>query len=141
MTAADFVERVATVDELRALAHAVEWDDHYDWHTIGRSLAGSLHGVVAIIDGGVVGMGRLVGDGVHYFYVQDVIVDPAHSDEGIATEIVSRLLEWIERTAPSAAFVGLFASDEARSVYETLGFSHDDEMTGMHRVVDRRGHD
>jgi GNAT superfamily N-acetyltransferase len=139
--AAEFVDRVATVDELRALAHSVEWDDHYDWPTIGRSLSGSVHGVVATVDGRVVGMGRLVGDGAHYFYVQDVLVDPAHSDEGIATEIVSRLLARVEEAAPSTAFVGLFASDEARSVYETLGFSADDEMTGMHRSVEVAGRD
>ena len=130
--AAEFADRVATLEELRALAHSVDWDDHYDWPTIDRSLTASVHGVVATVDGHVVGMGRLVGDGAHYFYVQDVIVDPAHSDEGIATQIVERLLAWVERTAPSDAFVGLFASDEARSVYETLGFTADDGMTGMH---------
>jgi GNAT superfamily N-acetyltransferase len=138
VTAPVFADRVATVDELRTLAHSVEWDDHYEWETVGRSLSGSLHGVVATVDGHVAGMGRLVGDGARYFYVQDVIVDPAHSEEGIATQIVERLLEWIGRTAASTAFVGLFASDEARSVYESLGFVADGEMTGMHREVDVR---
>jgi GNAT superfamily N-acetyltransferase len=126
---------VATVDELHTLARSVEWEDHYDWPTVGQSLDGSLHGIVAVVDGRVAGMGRLVGDGARYFYVQDVIVHPAHSDEGIATEIVARLLEWIRQTAPSRAFVGLFASDDARSVYETLEFSAGGDMTGMHREI------
>jgi GNAT superfamily N-acetyltransferase len=130
-----FDERVATTTEFRQLAESVDWGDHYDWDTIGLSLERSLHGVVATVDGRTAGMGRLVGDGARYFYVQDVIVDPIHSDEGIATQIVTRLLDWVEATAPSEAFVGLFASDEARSVYETLGFTADDDMTGMHRAV------
>jgi GNAT superfamily N-acetyltransferase len=139
--AADFVERTVTVEELRSLAHSVGWDDHYDWTTIGLSLGGSLHGIVASVDGHVAGAGRLVGDGARYFYVQDVIVDPVHSEEGIATEIVERLLEWVRRTAPSAAFVGLFASDEARSVYEALDFSSDGEMLGMRREIRVRRED
>lgn len=134
----DFVKRVPTVAELRTLAHSVGWDEHYDWDTIGRSLDGSLQGVVATVDGRIAGTGRLVGDGARYFYVQDVIVDPAHSEQGIATEIVERLLEWVRRTAPSAAFVGLFASNEARSVYEALDFSSDGEMVGMHREIEVR---
>ncbi len=102
-----FEDRVPTVDEQRAVAEAVGWLDHFDWETIGGSLERSLHGVVALQDGAPDGVGRLVGDGVRYCYVQDVMVDPAASDQGIATTIVERLLEWVRAAAPAEAVVGL----------------------------------
>lgn len=131
-----FEDRVPTVEEQRAVAEAVGWLDHFDWETIGGSLERSLHGVVARVDGATVGVGRLVGDGVRYCYVQDVMVDPAASDQGIATQIVERLLDWVRAAAPAEAAVGLFASPEAVSVYEGLGFRvADGDPQGMTLTV------
>ncbi|MET4100241.1 GNAT superfamily N-acetyltransferase [Agrococcus sp. UYP10] len=127
-----FEDRVPTVEEQRAVAEAVGWLDHFDWATIGGSLDRSLHGVVARQGDAVVGVGRLVGDGVRYCYVQDVMVDPAASEQGIATQIVERLLDWVRAAAPAEAVVGLFASPEAVSVYEGLGFrAADGDPLGM----------
>lgn len=137
-----FADRVPTVDEQRDLALAVGWGDHFDWASIGASLVGSLHGVVALAGEEVVGVGRLVGDGVRYFYVQDVMVRPEASDEGIASRIVERLLVWVRRQAPADAVVGLFASPAAVGVYEGLGFTAADSdplgMTLDVAPVDRR---
>src|SRR3954465_1111744 len=128
-------ERPPTAEELRALAESVGWTDHYDWDTVGGALANSLHGVVAVDGARVVGCARVVGDGARYFYVQDVLVDPEWEGDGIATTLVETLLEWIRTTAPAEAFVGLFSSPEARGVYEGLGFSVPDDMTGMSRTI------
>ncbi len=126
--------RLPTAEEHRALATSVGWADHFDWDTLPRSLAGSLTGVVVLRDGDAVAMGRLVGDGSHYFYVQDVIVHPDHREEGLGTRVLEELLAWVERTAPSDAFVGLFSSPEAETLYAEHGFGTED-MTGMHRTV------
>jgi len=129
-------ERVPTVDELRALAAAVGWLDHFDWATIGRALEGSQHGVVAVDESGAVGAGRLVGDGARYWYVQDVMVRPDEAGEGIATAIVERLLAWVRDHAPAEAVVGLFASPEAVGVYAELGFeAATDDPLGMTLTV------
>jgi GNAT superfamily N-acetyltransferase len=113
----------------------VNWSDHYDWTTIGEGLARSLHGAVALVAGEAVGCARLVGDGVHYFYVQDVLVHPDHEGDGLATALVKRLLTWVDAVAPAEAFVGLFSSPAARGVYESLGFREPDDMIPMTRVV------
>ena len=137
----ELVERMPTVGEHRALAEAVGWDDHFDWSTVPASLAGSLHGVVAVArTGEAVAMGRLVGDGVHYFYVQDVVVHPDHESAGLGSSIVERLLTWVSYRADSQAFVGLFASEEAVGLYRDLGFETTD-MTGMHRSIEPAGKD
>ena len=127
-------QRRPTLDEFRAIAASVDWLDHFDWQTMEASLAASLCAVVATHDDRVVGTARLVGDGVRYFYVQDVMVDRAHEGEGIATTMTSALIAWVEATASSKAFIGLFASPEAEGVYLDLGFTTAD-MTGMHRPL------
>jgi len=126
--------RTPSVDEFRALAESVDWVDHFDWPSTGSALAASLFAVVAVVDDRVVASARVVGDGVRYFYIQDVMVDPAHSDGGIATRLTEALLQWIESVAAPKAFVGLFASPDATGVYDDLGFTTGD-MTGMHRLL------
>ena len=129
-----FETRLPTLDEHRTLAESVGWHDHFDWNSIEASIAASSFGVVAVKDDVAIGMGRIVGDGVHYFYIQDVVVHPDHSDDGLGSRIVEHLLDWIAAIAPSEAFVGLFASPEAVDLYREFRFTTTD-MTGMHRFV------
>jgi len=124
--------RIATVDEFRAIAESVGWGDHFDWPTMPASLAASLFGVVAVHEGTVVATARLVGDGVRYFYVQEVMVHTDHDGGGIATRLTEALVAWVEANAAPKAMIGLFASPEGIGVYDDLGFTTDD-MTGMHR--------
>lgn len=127
-----FAERVPTAAEQREVAEAVGWADHFDWASLPASLAGSLHGVVVLDGDRPLGVGRLVGDGVRYFYVQDVLVHPDAAEQGIATQIVERLLSWVREAAPAEAIVGLFASPEAIGVYDELGFAAaSDDPLGM----------
>lgn len=132
------LDRVASPEEHARLAAAVGWQSHFDEHLRAASLAASLAGVVYIVEGETVGMARAVGDGLQYAYVQDVIVHPDHDGEGIATALVERLVELL-RPAPGAElFVGLFASDEAVGVYESVGFTSEGAL-GMHRRLSSNG--
>jgi GNAT superfamily N-acetyltransferase len=131
----EFADRVVTLPEFRRLASSVDWDDHYDWNTMDAALTGSLRGAVAMAGPTVVGSARLVGDGLRYCYVQDVLVDPDFSDHGIASTLVERLLAWIAGQGSAEVFVGLFSSPEAEGVYESLGFARPEDMTGMQRWV------
>ncbi|THV28006.1 GNAT family N-acetyltransferase [Glycomyces paridis] len=128
-------DRLPTPEEHRRLAEAVGWGEAFDWDTTPASLDGSLAGVVAFAGDEIVGMGRLVGDGAKYFYVQDVAVLPDRQGAGIGAAVVRRLLDHIARTVPSTAFVGLFATDGAVPLYERHGFGHGD-MAGMFRLVE-----
>ena len=117
----EFVDRVVTLPEFRRLASTVDWDDHYDWTTMDAALAASLRGAVALADSTVVGSARLVGDGLRYCYIQDVLVDPEFSDRGIASTLVERLLAWIASQGSAEVFVGLFSSPEARGCTSRWG--------------------
>jgi GNAT superfamily N-acetyltransferase len=127
--------RMATPAEHRRLAEAVGWGDAFDWPTLPASLDASLFGVVALTGDDAVGMGRLVGDGVKYFYVQDVAVDPAWQGRGVGQAIVDALLAWIGEVAPSTAFVGLFATEGAMPLYRRNGFGTEG-LKGMARLIE-----
>lgn len=99
------------------------------------SLEGSVAGVVAIDGTEVVGMARLVGDGAKYFYIQDLAVLPAYQGRGVGSAMTGQLLDYVARTAPATAFVGLFATGAATALYQREGFTSGD-MTGMFRLVE-----
>ena len=130
-----YVDRIPTVAEHRALAERVGWADSFRWDAMPASLAGSCCGTVAMAaDRRVIGMGRAVGDGAFFFYLQDIAVDPDHQRAGIGREITRRLVAQVHRMAGGDAFVGLFATDGAVALYRAAGFD-DSAMHGLWQVV------
>lgn len=126
--------RVPTPAEHRAIAEAVGWGHAFTWETLPQSLANSRFGVVAIGDGKAVGMGRVVGDGVLYWYIQDLAVLPQWQGQGIGHALLGALLDEIAKRTPAPAFVGLFATPDGMALYERFGFTPGD-MQGMVRIV------
>lgn len=70
----------------------------------------------------VVGMGRVVGDGLFYLIV-DIAVDPAHQRKGIGKAVVGQLMDELGKVSPAEAYVGLFADGEACHLYAQFGFA------------------
>jgi len=126
--------RLPTPGEHRRLSDGVGWGHAFNWDALPASLDASLFGAVAMEGDQAVGMGRLVGDGAMYVYIQDVAVDPAYQGRGIGQRLVEALLEHIRETASGPVFTGLFATDAALPLYERNGFSRGD-MTGMFQVL------
>jgi GNAT superfamily N-acetyltransferase len=105
-----------------------------------RSISNSVYSVVAVFGGDVVGMGRIVGDGAMYFYIQDVAVLPKHQKKGIGKLIMVELLAHIKmnKLKNGIAFIGLFASQGSDKFYEHYGFkNYSPGMTGMFTVIDK----
>jgi ribosomal protein S18 acetylase RimI-like enzyme len=127
--------RPPTAEEHRHLAVRVGWEHGFNWEVLPASLAASLGGIVALDGNTAIGMGRIVGDGAMYFYIQDVAVDPAYQGRGIGQRIVDALMQSIRDASSGPVFVGLFATDAALPLYERNGFSKGD-MTGMFQVVE-----
>jgi len=82
-----------------------------------------------------VGMGRVVGDGAIFFYVQDVAVCPDHQGQGIGADVMSALVGWVRENAPDKAFAGLFAIKGTEPFYERFGFGVHDHDVGMFQVI------
>lgn len=131
-----YTNRVPTPQEHRALGERVGWADTFRWDAMPASLAGSCCGTVAVTsDGTVVGMGRVVGDGAFFFYLQDLAVDPEHRARGIGRELTERLLAQVRVIAGGDAFLGLFATESAVPLYRRAGFDDQTQMRGMWQIV------
>lgn len=52
---------------------------------------------VNIIDGKIIGMGRIIGDGARIFYIQDVVIHSNFQGKGIGTTIMEKLIAYIEK--------------------------------------------
>jgi ribosomal protein S18 acetylase RimI-like enzyme len=129
------IARVATIGEYRNLCTAVGWAEVMNFEAAKTALPNSLYGVVAIYEDKVVGMGRVVGDGAIFYYIQDVAVLPQHQGKGIGKAIVSQLVAYIRECAPPQAFLGVFAAQGKESFYQRYGFHEDPVLTGMFQVI------
>lgn len=135
----EIIERPPTAAEHKLLWESVGWGD-VDQEMSEQSIANSVYAVVAICEGDVVGMGRIVGDGAMYFYIQDVAVRPEYQSNGLGKLIVERLLAYINRRKHKngIAFIGLFAASGKEKFYEQFGFKdHSPGMTGMFTVLEK----
>lgn len=118
----DIVERVPTPGEFAALAAGVGWKTEDVATTVG-ALRNSLFGVVAVDrrSGRAVGTARVVGDGVKFFYVQDVMVLPEFQNQRIGSAVMEAVMARLRRTAPRGSWIGLFTGRP--SFYERHGFA------------------
>lgn len=132
------VDRAPTLTEYREICTAVGWEALMNFAAAEASLRNSLHHVVALSGEQVVGMGRIVGDGAIYFYIQDLAVRPEHQHHGVGGMILSRLLDYLKHNAPGKAFIGLFAASGTQPFYERHGFGQYAALTGMFQVIPDR---
>ena len=101
------------------------------WHVLDEfrakiALQNSLFCVCAFekTNNTIIGMGRIVGDGTTYFYIQDVIVSPRYQSQGVGHQIVKSLMDWLSEHAPpqSGAFLGLMTEPALTGFYGHYGF-------------------
>lgn len=131
----EIIERLPTVEEYRTLCTAVGWAGIMNFEVAPQALAGSQYGVVVLDGDTTVGMGRIVGDGAMYFYLQDVAVLPDYHQSGVGRLILEYMLHYIQRTSTGAVFVGLFAAPGTEDFYRKFGFEIH-EMNGMFGVFE-----
>ncbi|MBP3964022.1 GNAT family N-acetyltransferase [Paenibacillus lignilyticus] len=134
-TAITVVRRIPTLAEYKQLCQGVGWNDYMNFDVAEESLSRSLFGVVIEDQGQPIGMGRVVGDGRIYFYIQDIVVLPSHQNRGIGRMIMETIKQYVEVHAPEKAFVGLFAAQGKESFYTKYGFQNHEGLTGMFGVI------
>ncbi|HLI17186.1 MAG TPA: GNAT family N-acetyltransferase [Rhodanobacteraceae bacterium] len=71
---------------------------------------------------GLIGMGRVVGDGGLFLFVVDIAVAPAWQRRGLGRRIMQALMEQVHARAYSRTMVGLIADGTANRLYEQFGF-------------------
>jgi spermidine synthase len=96
----------------------VDADAHRD--SVRRLIAGSYCFFIASEAGQLVGMGRAISDGVSDAYLQDIAVTAERRSEGIATRIVTAIVNHLEENGID--WIGLIAEGSAHGVYTRCGF-------------------
>lgn len=104
-----------------------------------KSLENSLYTIAAVQDNQMVGMGRLIGDGMYYMLV-DIVVQPDYQQQGIGNKIVSMLIDYVNEATPigGRSSIQLIAEKGKESFYETKGFKiipHEFCGSGMRMII------
>lgn len=116
------IHRLPTVKEYTALRRSVEWP-LFDDNAVLRALSNTLFAAVAVNESGeAIGMGRVLGDNVVYFHIQDVIVNPGYQSKGIGNRIMTALMGYIDKHSLSNSNIGLMCSKAREPFYRQLGF-------------------
>ena len=97
------------------------------WGSIPKSVAElalsrSIIGVKALLDGKFIGCGRVVGDGILYFYIQDVMVLPEFRSIGVGTAVMKRIMSRLDAISPPGATIGLMSAQGKEAFYERFHF-------------------
>lgn len=126
----DLIENELNAEDFIRLKVATEFRDR-PLEQVEKALKNNLFDVTAVYNGEVIGMGRLIGDGVMYWYLQEIIVLLEFQGRGIGTKIVNRLLDYIKENTSPGTFVsvGLTAAVGKETFYEKFGFFKSSGMT------------
>ena len=90
---------------------------------VAKALEGSLYTVCLRRQGRLVGLGRIVGDGVLCFYVSDLLVHPDVQGLGLGDRLMGALVAYIEEHAADGASVALICTPGRAAFYERHGFT------------------
>ena len=103
------------------LYRLADWvSDGEDCSFINRAVAGSFLAAAAFEGENLVGMGRVLSDGVSDAYIQDVVVHPEFRGKGIGGKIVMFLVSELE--ARGVDWIALVGEPGTESFYSRLGF-------------------
>ncbi len=94
----NYKENTLCYEEYCKLRESVGWINFSRTQT-EKSLQNSLYTVAAEEDNQVVGMGRVIGDGMYYMIV-DIVVQPAYQQMGIGSKLLNMIIEYVESATP-----------------------------------------
>lgn len=110
--------------------HASWWsDERDDTELVQKIIRGSHCFLVAVEDGRIIGMGRVISDRAHDAYIQDLTVHPDRRHQGIGHEILKRLIDHLH--SEGINWIGLIAGRNTHTFYSPMGFDAMDNSTPM----------
>jgi ribosomal protein S18 acetylase RimI-like enzyme len=124
-----------TPPEYRSLLAAVEWRPlEQDDVALAAALEVSWNVTARTLDGQLVGLARVLDDGVLYASIWDVIVRPERQRGGIGRALLAAVLE---QTA-GRRLVSLVSTAAGEALYRSAGFA---ETDGRSTALFRRAHE
>ena len=127
--------RKIKVDEFQQMRATTGWAMLED-SVVERGLEKDLHSVCVSYNGKLIGIGRVIGDGAMYFYIQDIIVIPEYQKKGIGNLIMENIEDYIQKNTFNNSFIGLMAANGVKGFYNRYGFvERTDNRPGMSKLI------
>ncbi len=112
-------------DRAKARLAADAFDNGRSPAALRLSFEQSSHVALAWVDGELVGMARLLSDGVCNAYLVDVWTDSEHRRQGVASQMMRHLMAKVP-----GQHIGL-QTDDAQAFYASLGFRPQPEFLSL----------
>lgn len=122
MRACKLVERLPTPEEYNELRAAVGWKKR-PIDAIKKGLPNTLYCVCAYVNDELVGMARIIGDAGMVYYIQDVIVLPDYQHQGIGTQMMDKIMLYLQPALQQQLSIGLIAAPGREVFYQKYGFT------------------
>lgn len=124
-----------SVENYQMLRGTTKWQKLPD-QQVKEALSKDLYSVSIFSKNRLVGMGRVIGDGAIYFYIQDVVVHPSFRKKGVGSLIMKAIGAYLDDSAVNYAFIGLMAAKGSLGFYEKHGYERrKDDAPGMYRII------
>ena len=115
------VEGPPTAAEYIALRARMDWGV-IDEATAMTTIAAAAFTVCLRDQDRLIGLARVMGDGVLYFFLADLIVDPEFRGGGRGEKLMQAVTDYFDRNAKAGASVTLVSLNGRESFYERFGF-------------------
>lgn len=113
-------------EQLKKLYSDVQWYAYtQDLEVLEQALEQSLHVITAWQDEELVGLIRIVGDGLTIIYIQDILVLNAYHNQGIATQLMQHVLDKYNNVRQKVLLTE--EAPDVRRFYEKNGFQSCDK--------------
>lgn len=114
-------ETLPTATEYIDLRARMGWGT-IDEETAARTIEAAAFTVCLRDKGRLIGLARVMGDGVLYFFLADLIVDPAFRGGGRGDRLMRRVTDYFDRSAKPGASITLVPLNGREFFYERFGF-------------------
>lgn len=100
------------------------------------ALKNDLFSVFVKLGSETIAMGRVIGDGGIYFYIQDVVVLTEYQRQGIGRIIMTEIEDFLKSAVPMNGFVGLMVARGVENFYLRWGYGRRAENApGMFKII------
>ena len=131
-------ENINSIEEFNYLYDAVGWGS-YDEKVSEKALANTMYSVSVYDDDKIIGYGRIIGDGICFLYIHDVMVIPKYQNKKVGSQIMNKLLEKVNQIKRENPYVRVYlgASKGKEKFYERFGFiTREDANLGSGMILD-----
>lgn len=121
-------EKYIDKNDLKALYEDVEWYAYTkNLDQLQQALLNSIYVLSAWENDQLIGLTRVVGDGLTILYIQDILVLNSHQNRGIATNMMNHILEKYKDVRQKVLLTE--EAPDVRHFYEKNGFQSCDKGT------------